>query len=601
MRLTIAVDRDTWQASLARCYQGVKSVCPVSGEPTRENIEKQYGAEFLYQEAVNDTYPAALVEAIGQSDIQIAGTPTLTVEEIGADGYTFAAVIDLYPEVQLGQYKGLSAVYPEVELTSDDTEAALEEYARANPHVEHPDRAAMGDEVVLDFEGFVDGVAFEGGKGEQYPLLLGSGYFIPGFEEQVAGAAVGEERDVNVTFPTEYVPELAGKDAVFRIKVHQITRRSLPEWNDDFARQQGFADVSALRRAVMEAAVQKKQTQAAEQFANDLIRQVTSAMTVTIPDAMVENQLDGLINELRGHLQTQGVSLEQYLEAGNTTMEQLSSMMVGRDVSFHVEKKPAQPGEVVLDVSHMTVASKMHKNNAVKDVSLQVRRGEIVCLAGIDGNGQTEFVYGLTGLEPVVSGKITLNGQDITKMPIRKRNIMGMSHIPEDRHKHGLVLDYSLEDNLVLERYFEPEFTDKAGFLRRDNIRKYAEKLIEQYDVRSGQGPVTIARSMSGGNQQKAIVAREIDKDPELLVAVQPTRGLDVGAIEYIHRQLVAQRDEGKAVLLVSLELDEVMDVPDRILVMYEGEIVGELDPKKTTQEELGLYMAGAKRDEVKA
>ena len=289
------------------------------------------------------------------------------------------------------------------------------------------------------------------------------------------------------------------------------------------------------------------------------------------------------------------------VETKNTTMEQLSSMMVGRDVSFHVEKKPAQPGEVVLDVEHMTVASKVHKNNAVKDVSLQVRRGEIVCLAGIDGNGQTEFVYGLTGLEPVVSGKITLNGQDITKMPIRKRNIMGMSHIPEDRHKHGLVLDYSLEDNLVLERYFEPEFTDKAGFLRRDNIRKYAEKLIEQYDVRSGQGPITIARSMSGGNQQKAIVAREIDKDPELLVAVQPTRGLDVGAIEYIHKQMVAQRDAGKAVLLVSLELDEVMDVPDRILVMYEGEIVGELDPKKTTQEELGLYMAVAKRDEVTA
>ena len=289
------------------------------------------------------------------------------------------------------------------------------------------------------------------------------------------------------------------------------------------------------------------------------------------------------------------------VETKNTTIEELSSMMVGRDVNFHVEKKPCQPGEVVLDVEHMTVASKMHKNNAVKDVSLQVRRGEIVCLAGIDGNGQTEFVYGLTGLEPVVSGKITLNGQDITKMPIRKRNIMGMSHIPEDRHKHGLVLDYSLEDNLVLERYFEPEFTDKAGFLRRDNIRKYAEKLIEQYDVRSGQGPITIARSMSGGNQQKAIVAREIDKDPELLVAVQPTRGLDVGAIEYIHKQLVAQRDAGKAVLLVSLELDEVMDVPDRILVMYEGEIVGELDPKKTTQEELGLYMAGAKRDEVTA
>ena len=294
----------------------------------------------------------------------------------------------------------------------------------------------------------------------------------------------------------------------------------------------------------------------------------------------------------------------KYIGTVNTadvTMQELSAMMVGRNVNFHVEKKPSQPGEVVLDVEHMTVASKVHKNNAVKDVSLKVRRGEIVCLAGIDGNGQTEFVYGLTGLEPLVSGKITMCGKDITHMPIRKRNTMGMSHIPEDRHKHGLVLDYTLEDNMVLQRYFEPEFTSPVGFLRRKNIRKYAERLIDQYDVRSGQGPVTIARSMSGGNQQKAIVAREIDKDPELLVAVQPTRGLDVGAIEYIHKQLVAQRDAGKAVLLVSLELDEVMDVPDRILVMYEGEIVGELDPKKTTQEELGLYMAGAKRDEVTA
>ena len=284
------------------------------------------------------------------------------------------------------------------------------------------------------------------------------------------------------------------------------------------------------------------------------------------------------------------------VDTKDTSVEQLSAMMVGRDVSFHVEKKPSQPGEVVLDVEHMTVASKVHKNNAVKDVSLKVRRGEIVCIAGIDGNGQTEFVYGLTGLEPLASGRITLCGQDITKMSIRKRNVLGMSHIPEDRHKHGLVLDYSLEDNLVLERYFEPEFTDKAGFLRRDNIRKYAEKLIDQYDVRSGQGPVTIARSMSGGNQQKAIVAREIDKDPELLVAVQPTRGLDVGAIEYIHKQLVAQRDAGKAVLLVSLELDEVMNLSDRILVMYEGEIVGEFDPKTTTVQELGLYMAGARK-----
>ena len=284
----------------------------------------------------------------------------------------------------------------------------------------------------------------------------------------------------------------------------------------------------------------------------------------------------------------------------DTTMEELSAMMVGRNINFKVEKGECKPGDVVLDVENISVASKLHKNDAVKNVSFKVRRGEIVCIAGIDGNGQTELVYGLTGLAPIHNGKVTLCGKDITHAPIRKRNILGMSHIPEDRHKYGLVLDYTLEDNLVLQRYFEPEFTDKAGFLRRKNIRSYAERLIEQYDVRSGQGPITTARSMSGGNQQKAIVAREIDKDPELLIAVQPTRGLDIGAIEYIHKQLVAQRDSGKAVLLVSLELDEVMDVPDRILVMYEGEIVGELDPKKTTQEELGLYMAGAKRDEVK-
>ena len=284
------------------------------------------------------------------------------------------------------------------------------------------------------------------------------------------------------------------------------------------------------------------------------------------------------------------------VETKNTTAEQLSAMMVGRSVNFHVEKKASTPGDVLLDVQHLTVASRQHKNDAVHDVSFQVRAGEIVCIAGIDGNGQTELVYGLTGLEPLESGKITLCGQDITRAPIRQRSLLGMSHIPEDRHKHGLVLDYTLEDNMVLQRYFEPQFVSKAGFLKRKAIREYANRLIEQYDVRSGQGPVTVARSMSGGNQQKAIIAREIDKDPELLIAVQPTRGLDVGAIEYIHKQIVAQRDAGKAVLLVSLELDEVMSLSDRILVIYEGEIVGELDPKTTTAEEMGLYMAGAKR-----
>ena len=283
----------------------------------------------------------------------------------------------------------------------------------------------------------------------------------------------------------------------------------------------------------------------------------------------------------------------------DTNQAELSRMMVGRDVQFAVSKEPAQPKEVILDVKNISVASKLSKKNAVNNVSFQVRAGEVVCIAGIDGNGQTELVYGISGLEPLASGELHMCGQDITKMPIRKRSLLGMSHIPEDRHKHGLVLDYTLEDNMILQTYFKPEFTNKAGFLQRKNIRAYAERLIEQYDVRSGQGPITISRAMSGGNQQKAIIAREIDKAPQLLIAVQPTRGLDVGAIEYIHKQIVAQRDAGKAVLLVSLELEEVMTESDRILVMYEGEIVGELDPKKTTQEELGLYMAGAKRDEV--
>ena len=282
----------------------------------------------------------------------------------------------------------------------------------------------------------------------------------------------------------------------------------------------------------------------------------------------------------------------------DTSKDELSRMMVGRDVEFAVQKVEAKPADVVLEVQGLTVASKVHKNNAVKGVSFQVRAGEIVCIAGIDGNGQSELVYGISGLEKPVSGTVSLLGKNITNAPIRQRSVSGMSHIPEDRHKHGLVLDYTLEDNMILQRYFEPEFTSKAGFLLRKNIRAYAERLIEQYDVRSGQGPITTARSMSGGNQQKAIIAREIDKDPCLLIAVQPTRGLDVGAIEFVHKQIVAQRDAGKAVLLVSLELDEVMTLSDRILVMYEGEIVGQLDPKTTTVEELGLYMAGARKED---
>lgn len=280
------------------------------------------------------------------------------------------------------------------------------------------------------------------------------------------------------------------------------------------------------------------------------------------------------------------------VDVKNTTKEELSKMMVGRDVEFNVAKKEAKPTDVILEINNMTIKNK--NKVVVEDVSLQVRRGEIVCIAGIEGNGQTPFVHGLTGLQKIDSGTINFLGEDISKQSIRKRNLKGLAHIPEDRHKHGLVLDYSLEENLILKRYFEPEF-QKYGFINKKNVRKYSQKLIEQFDIRSGQGSITAARSMSGGNQQKAIIAREIDLNPELLIAVQPTRGLDVGAIEYIHKRLVQRRDEGCAVLLVSLELDEVMSVSDRILVMYEGKIVGEFDPKKCTVEELGIYMAGGK------
>lgn len=283
----------------------------------------------------------------------------------------------------------------------------------------------------------------------------------------------------------------------------------------------------------------------------------------------------------------------------DTSKEELSKMMVGRDISFEIDKEDAKPKDIVLSVKDLTVPSKLHKNNAVKNVSFDIRAGEIVCLAGIDGNGQTELVDAITGLEKASNGTISLKGRDITKSSIRERSTYGISHIPEDRHKYGLVLDYKLEENLVLQRYWQKEF-QKNGFIKFDNVRKYANRLIEEFDIRSGQGAITAVRSMSGGNQQKAIIAREIDKEHELLVAVQPIRGLDVGAIEYVHNQLIETRDAGKAVFLVSLELEEVLNVPDRILVIYEGEIVGELDPKNTTPEELGLYMSGAKRDTLK-
>ncbi len=284
------------------------------------------------------------------------------------------------------------------------------------------------------------------------------------------------------------------------------------------------------------------------------------------------------------------------VDIANTDKQELSEMMVGRKVDLTVDKSDAKPTDVVLKIQDLSVKAKHvgHNKNLVNHVSFEVRKGEIVCIAGIDGNGQTELVHAITGLDGISEGSIFLNGEDITKKSIRYKNTHGMSHIPEDRHKHGLVLDYNLAYNLVLQQYFEEQFNNH-GFIRNNQVNEYADLLIEQFDIRSGQGRDTLSRSMSGGNQQKAIVAREIMKKPDIMLAVQPTRGLDVGAIEYIHRELVKQRDAGCAILLVSLELDEVMNLSDRILVMFEGEIVADLNPKKITVQELGLYMAGSK------
>jgi len=223
-----------------------------------------------------------------------------------------------------------------------------------------------------------------------------------------------------------------------------------------------------------------------------------------------------------------------------------------------------------------------------------VREGEIVCIAGIDGNGQTELVYGLTGLEPVKEGTVTLCGQDITNMQIRKRSILGMSHIPEDRHKHGLVLDYTLEDNLVLQRYFEPQFVNGAGFLKRKNIRTYAEHLIDQYDVRSGQGPITLARAMSGGNQQKVVIAKLLCRDPEILIFDEPTVGIDVGAKQEIFKLIERLTERGRGVILISSYLPEVMGLSDRLIVMAQGKITAEYDKEalKTLTEADVLRMA---------
>ena len=282
-----------------------------------------------------------------------------------------------------------------------------------------------------------------------------------------------------------------------------------------------------------------------------------------------------------------------------TTKEELSYLMVGREINSSIYKEDIKKGNTILEVENLVMEDKLHKGkNKVKGISFNVKEGEIVTIAGIDGNGQSETIFGITGLEKLKGGKIVYKNQDITNYSIFKRNNLNLSHIPEDRHKHGLVLDYTLAENMVLQNYWKPEFSNH-GFLKKKAIEEFCDQLIEKYDIRSSAGSKSTARSMSGGNQQKGIVAREITRNPDLLIAVQPTRGLDVGAIEYIHNKILEVRNNKKAVLLVSFELEEVMKLSDRILVMFEGEIVGELDPKTTSLQELGLYMSGAKKNYV--
>ncbi|TDL34994.1 ABC transporter ATP-binding protein [Jeotgalibacillus sp. S-D1] len=290
-----------------------------------------------------------------------------------------------------------------------------------------------------------------------------------------------------------------------------------------------------------------------------------------------------------------GVGIDT-LDVEGTTPNELASLMVGREVLFRTEKKTAVPKEAVLEITKLNVKD-ARGVNAVKDLSITLRAGEIVGIAGVDGNGQSELIEAITGLRKISSGSIKLSGKELSSLKPRKITEAGIGHIPQDRHKHGLVLDFPIGENMVLQTYYQTPFS-KMSMLNNKEINKKAKKLIAEFDVRT-PSEYTEARALSGGNQQKAIIGREVDRDPDLLIAAQPTRGLDVGAIEFIHQRLIDQRDKGKAVLLLSFELDEIMNVSDRIAVIYEGNIIAIVDPKETTEQELGLLMAGSKRKEA--
>ena len=280
------------------------------------------------------------------------------------------------------------------------------------------------------------------------------------------------------------------------------------------------------------------------------------------------------------------------VEVAKTTEAELAEKMVGRAVSFRIEKKPPKPGYIVLKIEGLTVIG-AKGTPAVSGLSLDVRSGEVVGIAGVDGNGQSELVEAIAGLSPVHSGRVLLKNHDISKDSIRKRNESGLGLVPEDRHKHGLVLDFRVDENLILKSYRKSQYSSKLGFLKFGSIVKHAETMIADYDIRAGKGPETLAKSMSGGNQQKVIVAREINLSPDLLIVSQPTRGLDVGAIEYIHRRIIQERDKGRAILLVSFELDEILGLCDRVAAISKGQVVGVLPAQEADERRIGAMMGG--------
>lgn len=286
-----------------------------------------------------------------------------------------------------------------------------------------------------------------------------------------------------------------------------------------------------------------------------------------------------------------GKSIET-VEVAGATNQDLAEWMVGRSVSFKTEKVAADPKEVILSIKDLVV-NENRGIPAVKGLSLDVRAGEVVGIAGIDGNGQSELIQAITGLRKVKSGEILIKGENVVGKTPRKITEMQVSHVPEDRHRDGLVLQMTVAENIALQTYYK-EPNSKNGILNYNVINEHARKLMDEFDVR-GAGELVPAKALSGGNQQKAIIAREIDRNPDLLIVSQPTRGLDVGAIEYIRKRLIAERDKGKAVLVVSFELDEILDVSDRIAVIHDGVIHGIVDPAKTNKQELGVLMAGGK------